>query len=61
MAAIPSQAFVGPVSIQRTEAGAALKKALAEAGSDTNFIKAAQDVDGTSDYILTTKTESLKV
>ena len=61
MAAIPSQAFVGPVSIQRTEAGAALKKALAEAGSDTKFIKAAQDIDGTSDYILSTKTESLKV
>ena len=61
MAAIPSQAFVGPVSIQRTETDAALKKALAEAGSNANFIKAAQDVDGTSDYMLSTKTESLKV
>jgi len=61
MAAIPAQAFVGTVDIQRTDAGAAVKSALVKAGQDANFLNAAKDIDGTGSYILTSDTKSLKV
>lgn len=61
MAAIPAQAFVGKVDIQRKEAGAAVKSALVKAGQNANFLNAAKDVDGTGSYILTSDTKSLQV
>jgi hypothetical protein len=61
MAAIPAQAFVGTVDVQRTDVGAAVKAALVKAGQNANFLSAAKDLDGTGSYILTSETKSLKV
>lgn len=61
MAAIPAQAFVGKVDIQRTADGASIKKALVEAGKDSNFLNVARDIAGTGSYILSANTQSLQV
>jgi hypothetical protein len=61
MAAIPAQAFMGKVDIQRTDSGSAVKAALIKAGENVDFVNAAKDVDGTGSYILTSDTKSLKV
>ncbi len=58
LAAIPSQAFVGPVSLPRSAAGKALISSLTAAGQNSAFISAAKNIDG-SEEILTEKTQRL--
>lgn len=58
LAAIPSQAFMGPVSLQRSAKGKVLISSLDAAGQDPAFINAARNIDG-SEEILTDKTQRL--
>lgn len=58
IAAIPAQAFVGKVDIQRTTTGDSIKKALVNAGNNEDFLNAAKNIEG--DYILSSNTQSLK-
>lgn len=59
-AAVPSQAFVGSVDLQRTSEGANVKEALVDAGRNPEFLRAASNVN-IPGYILTSNTESLEV
>ncbi|KAI8111730.1 hypothetical protein M9435_004229 [Picochlorum sp. BPE23] len=58
LAAIPSQAFMGPASLPSSAGGKALISSLDAAGQDSAFINAAKNIDG-SEEILTDKTERL--
>jgi melanoma-associated antigen p97 len=60
-AAVPSQAFVGSVDLQRTPEGANVKAALVNAGKNSRFLSAAAEIDGVPGYILTANTKSLDV
>lgn len=60
MAAIPAQAFVGTVDVQRTDVGAAVKAALVKAGQNANFLSAAKDLDGTGSIYILLRTAATK-
>lgn len=59
LAAIPAQAIVGAVTLQRTEVGAAVKAALVAAGADPEFISAGAALGDVPSFLFTPATRRL--